>query len=187
MNLRPNFITQFECEDGLIDTQETALQGGFKPNCHTLTFVEVAKKEQEMALFPKNSERRQTQWGNSHPILGGDLWYANISADIDDLEVIENAKKIVDACCPQKKSTYFGGHYYSFQTREYLLNLLLFYYADHNEFPIGNVCIVDKWLWNIDIYRQAKGWVRSKIWRFLPREQSFQSGEWIRIPDLREI
>jgi hypothetical protein len=163
------------------------IQGGFIPNCHTLTIVEVAKQENEMGLFPQNAGKRQSHWGNSHQIFGGDPWYANISADIDDLTVIENAKRIVDACCPQKMSTFFGGHYYSFQTREYLLNLLLFYYADHNEFPVGNVCIVERWLWEIDFYRQVKGWVKSKIWRFLPREENFQAGEWIRIPALSEL
>ena len=147
----------------------------------------MAKQENEMGLFPQKAGKRQTHWGNSHQIFGGDPWYANISADIDDLEVIENAKRIVDACCPQKMSTFFGGHYYSFQTREYLLNLLLFYYADHNEFPVGNVCIVERWLWEIDFYRQVKGWVKSKIWRFLPREETFQAGEWIRIPALSEL
>jgi len=46
---------------------------------------------------------------------------------------------------------------------------------------------VDKWVWRVDSYRQAKGWITSKFWRFLPREKSFQPGEWIRIPALSEL
>lgn len=147
----------------------------------------MAKLENEMALFPRLEDRRQTQWGRSHLCYGGDPWFANITADIDDLQVIEDAKRIVDACCPQRTSTFFGGHYYSFVTREYLLNLLLFHYCDHSEFPVGSICIVDKWVWRVDSYRQAKGWITSKFWRFLPREKSFQPGEWIRIPALSEL
>ena len=87
---------------------------------------------------------------------GDPIWYANITPDIDDLSVIEDAKTIVDACYPQQKSTFFGGHYYCFLTREYLLNLLLFYHDAHKCFPVGQICIVDKWLWSCDAYRATK-------------------------------
>ena len=50
-----------------------------------------------VSLFPKVNDRRQTPWGSMKTIFGEQIWYANISADIDDLEVIENAKKIIDA------------------------------------------------------------------------------------------
>jgi hypothetical protein len=76
--------------------------GGFVPDCHTQTFVEVAKLEIFMALFPKQDGRRQTLWGGTRSeIHGPDHWYANICPDIDDLTVIEDAKTIVDACYPQ--------------------------------------------------------------------------------------
>ena len=139
------------------------------------------------SLFPKVNDRRQTQWGSMKTIFGEQIWYANISADIDDLEVIENAKKIIDACYPQKRSTFFGGHYYSFCTREYLLNLILFHYASHDNFPVGHVCIVDRWLWDVDAYRLAKGRVKSKIWRWIKRSETFRPGDWIKIPALADL
>jgi hypothetical protein len=158
--------------------------GGFVPDCHTQTFVEVAKLEFYMSLFPKQNGRRQTQWGGIRTFYGEQIWFANISPDIDDLEVIKNAKTIVDVCYPQQKSTFFGGHYYCFLTREYLLNLLLFYYYDHKCFPVGQICIVDKWLWRCDAYRAATGWFTSRFWRFLPRQDSFTAGQWINLPAL---
>jgi hypothetical protein len=36
--------------------------GGFVPDCHTQTFVKVAKLEIFMALFKKQDGRRQTLW-----------------------------------------------------------------------------------------------------------------------------
>ena len=158
--------------------------GGFVPDCHTQTFVEVAKLEFYMALFPKQDGRRQTPWGSMTTCYGDPIWYANITPDIDDLSVIEDAKTIVDACYPQQKSTFFGGHYYCFLTREYLLNLLLFYHDAHKCFPVGQICIVDKWLWSCDAYRATKGWFRSRFWRFLPRQDSFTGGQWINLPSL---
>lgn len=140
-----------------------------------------------VSLFPKVSGRRQTVWGGMKTHFGEQFWYANITPDIDDLEVIENAKKIVDACYPQRKSTFFGGHYYCFCTREYLLNLILFHYVDHGYFPEGNVCIVDQWLWQVDAYRLGGNWVKSKIWRWNRRQETFQSGEWIKIPALADL
>jgi len=158
--------------------------GGFIPTCHAQTFVEVAKLEFYMALFPKQEGRRQTPWGSMATCYGDAIWYANITPDIDDLSVIEDAKTIVDACYPQQKSTFFGGHYYCFLTREYLLNLLLFYHDAHKCFPVGQICIVDRWLWRCDLYRAATGWLRSRFWRFLPRQDSFTAGQWINLPSL---
>jgi hypothetical protein len=140
-----------------------------------------------VSLFPKVNDRRQTPWGGMNTIFGKQIWYANIPADIDDLEVIANAKKIIDACYPQKKSTFFGGHYYCFCTREYLLNLILFHYASHGHFPVGQVCIVDRWLWDVDAYRVATGWVKSKIWRWIKRNETFKPGDWIKIPALADL
>ena len=54
-------------------------------------------------------------------------------ADIQDEAVIEQAKKIVDRCSPQRYGPN-GTHAYSFLQREYLLNLLLFHYVDHGFF-----------------------------------------------------
>jgi len=139
-----------------------------------------------MVLFSKQDGRRQTPWGVKKTSFGDEIWYANITPDIDDLLVIENAKTIVDACYPQQKNTFFGGHYYCFLTREYLLNLLLFYHDDHKCFPVGQICIVDKWLWRSDAYRSATGWFTSRFWKFLPRQESFSAGQWINLPSLDE-
>ena len=159
--------------------------GGFVPDCHTQTSVKVAKLEIFMALFPKQDGRRQTLWGGtSSEIHGPEHWYANICPDIDDLCVVEDAKAIVDACYPQTNRTYFGGHYYSFSTREYLLNLLLFYFVSNKRFPVGQICIVDKWVWDVEAYRTVNGWVTGTFWRFLPRQKFFRSGHWINIPSL---
>ncbi len=61
----------------------------------------VAKLELEMSLFPKRDGRRQTPWGGITTYFGKQIWYANITPDIDDVAVIEDAKMIVDACVNQ--------------------------------------------------------------------------------------
>ena len=161
--------------------------GGFVPDCHAQTFVEVAKLEFHMSLFPKLDGRRQTLWGGtSSEFHGTERWYANISPDIDDLNVIEEAKTIVDACRPQVRSTFFGGHYYSFSTREYLLNLLLFYHSHNKRFPVGYICIVDKWVWKVESHKSVDGWVTAHFWRFLPRRKSFEGGDWINVPSFED-
>ena len=147
----------------------------------------MAKLEIEMTAFLSTEGRRQTAWGTYKTFTGEKHWCANISPDIDDLEVIEDAKKIIDACYPQTNRTFFGGHHYSFCTREYLLNLILFYYVDHGKFPVGHVCIVDQWLWDVSAYRLAERLVKSKIWRWIHRHESFSPGDWIKIPALADI
>jgi len=139
-----------------------------------------------MSLFPKVSGRRQTQWGGRKGLTGFEVWYANIEPFIDDLEVIENAKIIVDAFYPQKKYCNFGGHYYCFITREYLLNLLLFYFESKKCFPVGNLCIVDKWVWRVDTYPTVRGSIIGRFWQFLKRSDSFIDGHWMTIPTLEE-
>ena len=163
----------------MINSHPTSSPSEPKINCALTPIV--------FSLFPKIKGRRQTAWGGMKTYYGEQVWYANISPDIDDLEVIADAKKIVDSCYPQKTSTFFGGHYYCFCTREYLLNLILSHYVDHGIFPEGHICIVEQWLWRVDAYRLATGWVRSKFWRWLRRNETFQPGEWIKIPPLSEV
>lgn len=160
--------------------------GGFVPACHTQTFVKVAKLESYMSLFPWKNDKRQTQWRGTNTFFGTQVWYANILPNIDEAQVIDDAKTIVDASYPQQRSTFFGGHYYCFLTREYLLNLLLFYYEEHKCFPEGKICIVDKWLWSIEFFKTPDRWVSSRIWRFLPRQESFSGGQWVNIPTLSQ-
>jgi hypothetical protein len=153
----------------------------------TNSHADISSLNRVISLFPKIKGRRQTEWGGIKTFYGEQIWYANISPEIDDPDVIEDAKRIVDICYPQKKSTFFGGHYYCFCTREYLLNLILFHFADHGVFPEGHVCIVDQWLWRTDAYRLATGWVKGKFWRWHKRSESFQPGEWVKIPPLTEL
>ena len=81
-----------------------------------------------MTFFTKDPKRIQTTWG----LIGGNKnFLAYIDADIQDEAVIEQAKKIVDRCSPQRYGPN-GTHAYSFLQREYLLNLLLFHYVDHD-------------------------------------------------------
>ena len=63
----------------------------------------VAKLELRMSLFPKRDGRRQTPWGRITTYFGEQIWYANITPDIDDVAVIEDAEMIVDACVNQDR------------------------------------------------------------------------------------
>lgn len=55
----------------------------------------VAKLELEMVLFPKRDDRRHTPWSGIKTYFGEQIWYANITPEIDD------AKRVVDACVNQ--------------------------------------------------------------------------------------
>ncbi|MFM8344851.1 MAG: hypothetical protein ACKOB5_10150 [Betaproteobacteria bacterium] len=126
---------------------------------------------------------RQTPWACGHQ---GEVWYACVHADVDDEAVIYAAKRIVDKALPQRLSTFFGGHYYSFVTREYLLNLLLFHYMEHEVFPTGWICIVDRWVWDGMTFKRLGKWFTSWGWRFdTSRKELKAPGFWIQIPSLQ--
>ncbi len=155
--------------------------GGFIPTCQAQTFVELAKLENVMAFYDQVPEQRQTPWGCGHK---GAIWYACVHPDIDDEIVIENAKRIVDKALPQRLSTFFGGHYYSFITREYLLNLLLFYYADHARFPVGPVCVISNSEWD-GMFRSRKNrWINWMVWKYRVRPENSADANWYYIPSL---
>ncbi|QWE27950.1 hypothetical protein [Polynucleobacter sp. AM-7D1] len=133
-----------------------------------------------MSFFTRDSKRIQTSWGE----CGAEkTWVANIDANIQDELVIEQAKQIVDHCSPQRYGPH-GTHAYSFLKREYLLNLLLFHYADHGFFPAGYICITDEWLYETPIKTTGSTW-----FTFKPRKKGrhYQAGWWIHIPSLDEI
>ena len=133
----------------------------------------------------RKSGVRQTPWPCGHK---GAIWYANVHADVFQEETIENAKKIVDKALPQKLSTFFGGHYYSFITREYLFNLLLFHFEEHGSFPEGSICIVERWVWDGMQFRSQGKWLKSWAWRFgFNRDELKPPGYWVRIPSLESI
>ena len=135
-----------------------------------------------MALHKKEGVR-QTHWvppqklgfaADSSP----DFWYADLSADVVDLAAIERAKAIVDHVMPQRLSTQYGGHYYSFIQREFLLNMLLHFWHDHGHFPSGWICMADELpMTSVGHF----GW-----WAFKHRKRAreYPKPLWLRIPDL---
>jgi hypothetical protein len=132
-----------------------------------------------MTIFSAMPHRRQTAWQCG---TRNTSWYACIDAPIEDLEIIEDAKTIVDACRPQKYGP-FGATFYSFLTREYLLNILLFHYADHGAFPKGSVCIVDEWVWKSCTRVGDSNWFN---WKTKSNPRRFERPFWISIPSLEE-
>lgn len=133
-----------------------------------------------MSIFSRDVNRIQTPWDGS--AFSGP-WFANIDAPITDEGVIEQAKNIVDHCSPQRYGPN-GTHAYSFLNREYLLNLLLFHYADHGFFPSGHICITDEWLYQRPIKTTGSTW-----FSFKTRKQGrrYQAGWWIKVPSLSEV
>lgn len=132
-----------------------------------------------MSLETHNPSQHQTPWPCGH---GGKVWWANIHANVHDEAVIEQAKRLVDAALPQKLNTHFGGHYYSFVTREYLLNLILFYHQDHGRFPSGAVCVVEQWAWQGEAFKREGKWWFAWFWRFKSRDTFKAPGFWVQLP-----
>jgi hypothetical protein len=128
---------------------------------------------------------RQTPWACGP---GGDIWYACVHANIEDEAVIDTAKRLVDRAIPQKQSTFVGGHYYSFVTREYLLNLLLFHFQEHGLFPSGSVCIVNQWVWDGLLYKRQGKWLSGWAWRFVTKRSELKEpGYWVQIPSVSSV
>ena len=133
-----------------------------------------------MTFFTKDPKRIQTTWGQ---IGDNKNFLAYIDADIQDEAVIEQAKKIVDRCSPQRYGPN-GTHAYSFLQREYLLNLILFHYVDHGFFPSGHICITDEWLYQSSIKTTGSRWFSFKC---RTKGRNYQAGWWIKIPGLAEV
>ena len=133
-----------------------------------------------MSFFTPDIQRNQTAWGASPQ---GAKWLAYVDAPISDEVVIEQAKQIVDHCSPQRYGPH-GTHGYSFLKREYLLNLLLFHYADFGYFPSGHICITDQWLYGNAVSTSGASW-----FGFSPRAKgrNYEPGWWIKVPSLQEI
>lgn len=123
-------------------------------------------------------------WACGH---AGTVWYANLHANFDDPEVIEQAKRLVDKAAPQKLSTFYGGHYYSFITREYLLNLLLFHHKEHGHFPVGPVCIVSRKELDGMNHPKWHRWLNWLDWMWRVRKQSFDDPQWLHLPSLQSV
>ena len=132
-----------------------------------------------MSTFYRKAGVRQTWWGPVHEPESTGRWYADICADVTDAQAIEQAKTIVDAAMPQKLSTQYGSHYYSFLQREFLLNQLLFFWKDHGCFPSGWICLVDELTMRPVL---DKGW-----WTFSARRsgREYVQPRWMCIPTLQ--
>lgn len=130
-----------------------------------------------MFFKKRNKKRNQTLWGNS---------YAYIPESIQDHDVIEDAKSIVDFILPQKEGQFTTQ--YSFWTREYVLNLILFFYADHKKFPEGDICIVRDYYWRNSPCLDKDDEYGRKIYLYEIRKgRNYDAGYWIKIPSLRQV
>jgi len=130
-----------------------------------------------MACFDKKEGVRQTHWAPPGVAKGQDRWYANLSPEVDDLQAIEQAKTIVDVVMPQRLSTQYGGHFYSFVNREFLLNQLLYFWKDTGTFPSGWICLVDES--TMRPVGNDSGW-----WAFNSRKDGrvYAKPRWLHIP-----
>ena len=132
-----------------------------------------------MSYSKESDGLRRTYWGPALIPKNLKFWEARVLIEIDDENVINHAKKLVDHCIPQKWSTFHGTHYFSFVTREFLLNLLLQRFQQTGAFPVGTVCVVDEWWW-----RNVPG---SSMWSFAfnrKRGRDYPIAKWIEIPRL---
>jgi len=127
-----------------------------------------------MSFLEPDAGQNQTEWK-----FGTWTFYANIPEDIKDLKIVENAKSIVDFAIPQRFGPH-GTHYYSFVTREYVLNLILYFYKEHKRFPHGDICILDHWYWK-SIYSGGR------VFQSRKEGRNYTQGDWIYLPSLREV
>jgi hypothetical protein len=127
-----------------------------------------------MSIRSSDLSRNQTRWK-----FGETYFYANIPEEIQDLKVIEDAKCIVDFALPQRFGPW-STEYYSHLTREYVLNLILYFYRDHKHLPHGAICIVDHWYW------KTTGVSNWSVFSARKRERNYDPGYWVYIPSLKE-
>ena len=127
-----------------------------------------------MSFLEPDASQNQTEWK-----FGTWTFYANIPEEIKDLNIIENAKSIVDFAIPQRFGPH-GTHYYSFVTREYVLNLILYFYKEHKRFPHGDICITDHWYWK-------SGNFGGRVFQSRKRGRNYIPGHWVHLPTLKEV
>jgi hypothetical protein len=132
-----------------------------------------------MSITTRDTSRNQTKW-----VVDAWTFYANIP-QINEEQTIEDAKRIVDFALPQKFGPH-GTHYYSFVTREYVLNLILYFHQRHNRFPVGDICIVDHWYWETPSFLNSLSF--NKIFKSRnKRQRNYNPGYWINLPSLKEV
>jgi hypothetical protein len=134
----------------------------------------VAKQEKAMDLRVKGTGALQTPWACGHT---GDIWYANVHAEIRRRDRYRQRQADqVDRVMPQKKSTFFGRRYYSFVTREYLLNLtplLLPRSRTSPVSPVGHLPLLNQWVRDGFLYKNLGKWMPGWAWRFVTRARRF--------------
>ena len=128
-----------------------------------------------MSITSSDLNRKQVAWGN---------FYAYIPDDIHDSVIIEEAKSIVDYALPQKYGP-SGTHYYSFLTREYVLNLVLFFHRDHNRFPEGDIAVVGEYYWRSPPFLHKYG-LKQYLYEKL-KGRNYDVGYWVKLPPLKEV
>ena len=130
-----------------------------------------------MSFLKPDPKRNQTIWK-----IGKWDFYTNIPETITDLKVINEAKAIVDWAIPQAFGPH-GRHYYSFVTREYVLNLILNYYRIHGRFPQGDVYVADKWCWQHPVTKNYGASPFSFWWagvfKIAKRPKEYPDGHWV--------
>ena len=127
-----------------------------------------------MSIRSSNKRRNQTSWK-----FGETYFYANIPEEIKDLKVIEDAKSIVDYALPQRFGPW-GTEYYSHLSREYVLNLVLYFYKDQTRFPHGDICITDHWYW------KTGSW-GGRYFTDRKRGRNYIPGHWVHLPTIKEV
>ena len=132
-----------------------------------------------MSITSRDESRNQTEWR-----VGGWTFYANIPEDFKELKVINVAKGIVDFALPQKFGPH-GTHYYSFLIREYVLNLILYFYQRHQRFPHGDICVVDHWWWETPSFLNKLSF--NTFFKTRKRSRNYSPGYWVYIPSLEEL
>ncbi len=132
-----------------------------------------------MSIIKRDTSRNQTEWK-----VGGWTFYANIPEDFKETKIINVAKGIVDFALPQKFGPH-GTHYYSFVTREYVLNLILYFYQKHQRFPHGDICVVDHWWWETPSFLNSLSF--NTFFKSRKRKRNYTPGYWVYLPSLEEL
>ena len=111
----------------------------------------------------------------------GKPFWAVVDSSVRAKVTLNAAVRLVDLVMPQVYRPY-GGTYYSFIRREFLLNLLLFHYERFGYFPSGRVHIVHEALQRR--LPRALWW----LWlTFKEEPRRYGPGEWIDLPRLVDI
>jgi hypothetical protein len=55
-------------------------------------------------------------------------------------------------------------------------------------FPVGSVCIIERWVWQRMIFKKNGMWLKSWAWGvYTKRTQLKSTGYWVQIPTARSV